>query len=299
VKTILKNGIAMCIVTFSIFASSKICAQDAPSKIPYGANPSAGHYLQVDDAKIYYETYGSGGIPLVLLHGGLYGYIEEFAGLIQEMSKHRRVIAIATRGHGKSELGTRPFSYALLANDALTVIRHVTNEKVDVLGFSDGAVTSYTLTAAHPDLVRRLVAIGGPRKLADWTPSAVTELKASTPGDVERNSAQFVADRKKLMPAPQLWDDFVRRLTAMWLGPVYVTDEQIQSIIAPTLLIAGDHDPYNQTEKSVEIFRLLPNGELAIIPGCGHVVLDCKGPFTIEAVRGFLDKPEKAQGQHQ
>jgi alpha-beta hydrolase superfamily lysophospholipase len=135
----------------AVFAAMLIlCSARAQSKvqtISYGANPAAGHYLRVDDANIYYETYGSGGTPIVLLHGGLYGYIEEFGELIGELSKHRRVIAIATRGHGKSDLGTKPFSYALFANDAFTVIRHETGEKVDVLGFSDGAVTSYALAS--------------------------------------------------------------------------------------------------------------------------------------------------------
>jgi pimeloyl-ACP methyl ester carboxylesterase len=229
----------------------------------------------------------------VLLHGGLYGYIEEFGGLIEELSKHRRVIAIATRGHGKSDIGTKPFSYALFANDALAVIRHETSGKIDVLGFSDGAVTSYTLASAHPELIRRLVAIGGPRKLADWTPSAQAEFRSAKPSDVERDSPQFVSERKKLMPQPERWLEFNEKLNAMWAGPVYVTDEQIQSIKIPTLIVAGDHDPYNQIPKFVELFQLLPKGELAIIPGCGHVVLDCKGAFTITAVGAFLDQPEK------
>ena len=289
----LKTMAAVWVMGIVLIASATVYAQDGSGKIRYGANPAAGHSLQVDDAKIYYEIYGSGGIPLVLLHGGLYGYIEEFGELIQEMSKHRQVIAIATRGHGKSELGTQPFSYALFAKDAYTVIRHETTEKVDVLGFSDGAVTSYTLTAAHPELVRRLVAIGGPRGLADWTAKARAELIASKPADVEKDSPQFVAERKQLMPAPEEWDEFIQRLTAMWLGPVYVTDAQIRSIKAPTLIVAGDHDPYNQTAKMVELYRLLPDGELAIIPGCGHVVLDCKGPFTIDAAKDFLDKGKK------
>ena len=282
--------VCMCV---ALLLTPRVQGQSASEKIPYGNNPAAGHYLQVDDAKIYYETYGSGGTTLVLLHGGLYGYIEEFGELIGELSKHRRVIAIATRGHGKSELGTKPFSYTLFANDAVAVMHQETTGKVDVLGFSDGAVTSYTLTAAHPELVQRLVAIGGPRKLADWTPSAQQELKNAKPGDVERDSPQFVAERKKLMPAPDKWQEFVERLNAMWSGPIYVTDEQIRSVKLPTLIVAGDHDPYNQIPKFVELYQLLPNGELAIIPGCGHVVLECKGPFTISAVAAFLDQPDK------
>jgi pimeloyl-ACP methyl ester carboxylesterase len=283
----------VCAVCVALLISPRAQGQGESEKISYGANPAAGHYLRVDDAKIYYEAYGSGGTPLVLLHGGLYGYIAEFGELIGELSKHRRVIAIATRGHGKSDLGTKPFSYVLFANDAYAVIRHETSEKVDVLGFSDGAVTSYTLAAAHPELVRRLVAIGGPRKFADWTPGAQAEFRNAKPGDVERDSPQFVAERKKLMPEPEKWQEFVERVNAMESGPVYVTDEQIRSIKVPTLVVAGDHDPYNQIAKFVELFQFLPDGELAIIPGCGHVVLACKGSFTIAAVGTFLDKPEK------
>jgi len=265
-------------------------AQNKVETIPYGANPAAGHYLRVDDANIYYETYGSGGTPLVLLHGGLYGYIDEFGDLIGQLSKHRRVIAIATRGHGKSDIGNKPFSYALFANDALAVIHRETNEKVDVVGFSDGAITSYLLVSEHPELVRRLVAIGGPRGEKDWTESAVKEIKQSQPSDVEKSSPGFVAERKKLMPAPERWEEFVARVTKLEDAFEHVSDQQIQSIQKPTLILAGDRDPYNRAEKFLEIYRLLPHGQLAIIPGCGHVVLDCKPELAIEAIADFLVK---------
>jgi pimeloyl-ACP methyl ester carboxylesterase len=267
------------------------CAQgqDNPKQIPYGANPAAGHYLRVDDANIYYETYGSGGTPLVLLHGGLYGYIEEFGGLIAELSKDRRVIAIATRGHGKSEIGSKPFSYALFASDAVAVIQHETSGKIDLLGFSDGAVTSYALASAHPELIHRLVAIGGPRRFTDWPLAAQEDLKKSQPSDVERDSPDFVLARKKLMTQPERWLEFNQKLITLWSGPIYLTDEQIHSIQVPTLIVMGDHDPYNLIPKMVELFQLLPHGEMAVIPGCGHVVLACKGPFTITAVETFLN----------
>jgi len=280
-------------VLAGMLISCRAQGQNTAATTQYGANPKAGHYLRVDDANIYYEIYGSGGTPLVLLHGGLYGYIEEFGELIGELSKHRQVIAIATRGHGKSDLGTKPFSYDLFASDAFAVIHHETGEKVDVLGFSDGAVTSYTLASAHPELIRRLVAIGGSRKFTDATPGTQAEFRNAKPSDVERDSPEFVLDRKKLMPQPERWLEFNEKLHAMWAGPVYVTDAQIQSIKAPTLIVAGDRDPHSPVPKVVELFQLLPRGELAIIPGCGHVVLACKGQFTITAVEVFLDQQER------
>lgn len=282
-----------CALIAAILIPCPVQAQDNAERIPYGANSAAGHYLHVNDVNIYYETYGSGGTPLVLLHGGLYGYIEEFGGLISELSKHRRVIAIATRGHGKSEIGTKPFSYALFASDAVAVIHHETTGKIDLLGFSDGAVTSYALASAHPELIRRLIAIGGPRKFTDWPLDAQAALKKSKPTDVERDSPEFVASRKRLMPQPERWLEFNEKLLALWAGPIYVTDKQIQSIKAPTLIIMGDHDQYNLIPKMAELFHLLPQGEMAVIPGCGHVVLDCKGQFTIAAVETFLDQRQQ------
>jgi pimeloyl-ACP methyl ester carboxylesterase len=200
------------------------------------------------------------------------------------------VIAIATRGHGRSDIGTQAFSFELFADDALAVIRNETKQKVDVLGFSDGALTSYLLASAHPEIVRRLVAIGGPRGTQDWTAKAVAEFNSSQASDVEKNSPQFVADRKKLMPEPERWNEFVARLAKLEGVPAIIADRQIQSIEAPTLLIAGDRDPYNQTAKFVEIYHLLPRGQLMIVPGCGHLVLHHEPKLTIAAVEEFLNK---------
>jgi hypothetical protein len=67
VKANLKSMLAICVFALSLSVGSEAYAKEAQSRILYGANPSAGHYLEMDDAKIYYETYGSGGTPLVLL----------------------------------------------------------------------------------------------------------------------------------------------------------------------------------------------------------------------------------------
>ena len=116
------------------------------NKIPYGTNPQAGHYVQTKDAKIYYEVYGKGQ-PIVLLHGGLFGSIIEFADFIDQLKGKYQVIAISTRGHGKSELGTEPLTLEQRANGAMTVINAVTKDSVIVLGFSDGGYSAYKLGA--------------------------------------------------------------------------------------------------------------------------------------------------------
>ena len=61
-----------------IAAIAAVAADGNGTGPQYGSDPAAGHYVQTPDAKLYYERYGNAGRPLVLLHGGEYGYIDEF-----------------------------------------------------------------------------------------------------------------------------------------------------------------------------------------------------------------------------
>ena len=60
------------------------------------------------DVKLYYKEAGKG-FPLILLHGNGEngGYFEHQIGYFQDKY---RVIALDTRGHGKSPRGEKPFT---------------------------------------------------------------------------------------------------------------------------------------------------------------------------------------------
>ena len=109
-------------------------------EVDYGNNPAAGRYVTAGDAKIYYEVYGNGE-PIVLLHGGIMGSTAEMTQFIDKLKPNYQVIAISSRGHGKSEMGIFPITYERKAKDIFDVINEVTKDSVTVLGFSDGADT--------------------------------------------------------------------------------------------------------------------------------------------------------------
>lgn len=121
--------------------------------IPYGANKEAGRYVDVGDAKIYYEVYGTGD-PIVVLHGGIVGSPLEMGQFIDSLSRRYQVIAVSTRGHGKSELGSETSTYERKAQDVEAVVNAVTTGSVTVLGFSDGAYTGYFLASAKMATLR-------------------------------------------------------------------------------------------------------------------------------------------------
>lgn len=104
-------SLCIAVVFFQTAAAQTNTAPTAAAKIPYGNNPAAGKYLTVNDGtRLYYEVYGKGE-PFVLLHGGVYGYIDEFEYFIPKLAERYQVICVATRGHGKSEIGKAPFTY--------------------------------------------------------------------------------------------------------------------------------------------------------------------------------------------
>jgi len=70
------------------------------------------------------------------------------------------------------------------------------------------------------------------------------------------------------------------------LAALKQSKEELRAIKAPTLIMAGDKDP-TRKEHFVEIFDLLPDGQLAIIPGCGHVIFSCRPDSSIKIMFDF------------
>jgi pimeloyl-ACP methyl ester carboxylesterase len=232
------------------------------NKIPYGNNPKAGHYVQTKDAKIYYEVYGKGQ-PIVLLHGGLFGSTVEFADFIDQLKQKFQVIAISTRGHGKSELGTEPLTLEQRATDAMTVINAVTKDSVIILGFSDGGYSAYKLGAMYPERVKKMIVIG-----AGEVRPGLREFKFTAKMAIEMDKP-FWEQQLKLMPEPNRVEDLFTQVANCY-NNVTVSKDLLSTIKCPVLVMAGDKDGGNPVERVVSAARFIPNHQISIIPNTGH-----------------------------
>jgi len=270
-----------------ILLAKPVLAQSG--NVPYGNNPDAGHYLKMaDSTKIYYEVYGKGR-PVVLLHGGLFGDISEYEKLIPKLSEHFKVIAIETRGHGKSEIGEQPFTYELMVHDAYTVIRHETSDSTIVIGFSDGAVIAMKLTLLHPEIVRKMVFAGGNLALEGYRQGIKERLKNLTGKSMEQDYPDFVKDRKKIMPQPERWDDFVEKLKNAWLNQTPIMPEQLKAIKCPVMVVGGDRDQYNGVDDFFNTYKFLPRASLAIIPNSDHIVFYRRPDLMEDIIMAFIN----------
>jgi len=277
------------IIFIGLLVTVQFSVAQIGSNVEYGNNPANGHYLpMMDGTKIYNEVYGSGR-PLILLHGGLFGDISEYEKLIRKLSEHFQVIAIETRGHGKSEIGHQLFTYELMAQDAYEIIKKTTNDSAIVIGFSDGAVTAMKLTISHPEMVRKLVFAGGNLSLGDYKPGVKENLEKITGKSIERDYPGFVNGRKKLMPDSSRWDDFVEKLKNAWFNQLNVQPFQLKNVKCPVLVVGGDSDQYNPIEGFVNVYKLLPNASLAIIPNSDHIVFYNYPHLMEDIVTNFID----------
>jgi pimeloyl-ACP methyl ester carboxylesterase len=249
------------------------------NKIPYGNNPKAGHYVQANDAKIYYEVYGKGQ-PVVLLHGGLFGSTVEFSDIINKLKSKFQVIAISTRGHGKSELGKEPLTLEQRANDAMAVINAVTKDSVIVLGFSDGGYSASKLGAMYPNRVKKMIVIG-----AGEVYPGLREFKFTAKQAMEMDKAYW-NQQLKLMPEPNRLEEVFTQVANCY-NNVTVSKDLLSAIKCPVLVMAGDRDGGNPVERVVSAARMIPNYQISIIPNAGHgcflenfkVSWECIAPF--------------------
>jgi pimeloyl-ACP methyl ester carboxylesterase len=263
---------------------------NAQHSVPYGNNSNAGKYVTSGDAKIYYEVYGEGP-PLLLLHGGYYGYISEFEMYFPDLIKNFKVIAVATRGHGRSEIGHEKMSYQLFGKDAIAVLKQERLTNVLVMGFSDGAITGLVLAAEHPSYVKKLVSMGGGINTGMYRPNSLQSVWAMDGKKEEQDAPDFLKEREKIMPEPNRFAEWVDRLKEVWLTPVWVSEDRVAAIKCPVLLVGGDRDDYARTESFVENYKLIPNSRLLILPNSGHVSLILQPALLNGFIIPFLKEP--------
>src|ERR1700675_4424688 len=139
------GGASVSASLLALFVSTTAGAQTSPciSSVPYGNNAAAGHFATVNGIQLYYETYGSG--PVLLLMHGNGGAIARMGCQIAFFSSSHKVIAVDSRGRGKSEDGNAPFTFEQQADDFSALLEQEHLDKADVLGQSDGGIIALVM----------------------------------------------------------------------------------------------------------------------------------------------------------
>lgn len=242
-----------------------------------------GEYAEVNGLKMYYEIHGTGK-PLVVLHGA-FGWATVFPAL----ARNRQVIAVELQGHGHTADIDRPLSIEQMADDTAALLTHLKIERADFFGYSMGGNVALAIAIRHPGVVGR-VAINGSnfaKTEAAYEPATFEQF--------QKLSSDFAPPilkdhYDKVASDPKQWPALVAKIREMGLGFQGFSREEMQSIKAPFLITLGDHDGV-RPEHAVEMFRLIPNAQLAIFPGANHFLLFQDPDRLLTPVMAFLDAP--------
>ena len=225
------------------------------------------------DIKLHYTESGSG-FPLILLHGNSESG-EVFVHQMEYFSKHYRVIAVDTRGHGKSPRGSAPFTIRQFADDLKDFMDELKIDKANILGFSDGGNIGLIFAMKYPEKVSKLIVSG-----ANIDTSGIKFIYQSVI-ELGYKFAGLMAKRS----------DSAKRnyeLLGLMVNDPNIKVEDLKRIKAPTLVMAGTKDMVKEAHTKL-IKNTIPNASLVIIEGT-HFIPVKKHQVFNEEVKEFLDQ---------
>jgi len=185
------------------------------------------------------------------------------------------VITPDSRGHGRSNNPTGAMSYRLLADDIAAFVQALDLHNPLVAGYSDGGQVALEIGMRYPNLPRCLVVGAAWFKFSTVYRAWVRDVVGDE-GSPEVDTARFARNHPdwaawlQQLYGPDDWKPLLVRIKPMWTTPLNYTPDDFAQVVAPTLVLLGDHDELVPVEEAAEMYRLLPRGELAVVPGADH-----------------------------
>jgi pimeloyl-ACP methyl ester carboxylesterase len=219
--------------------------------------------VEVGGVRTWYDEQGDGE-PALLLHPGGAGVDARAWGPnLDAVAARFHVFTPERRGHGRTPDVEGPISFELMAQDTIAFLEAIVGGPAHLVGCSDGAIVGLLVALRRPDLVRRLVFVGGVFHHDGWAPGV---LDGSPPEFLARLYAELSPD------GPEHYSIVVDKLAQMHAQEPTLSVADLSSVACRTLVMIGDDDEVT-LEHAIALYRRLPNGELAVIPGTSHGLL--------------------------
>ena len=269
-------------------AQSSAAQYPAPQPTPTAAQAQAadqrqGQYVDVNGARIFYQTVGTG-TPLLLIHGfPLDGQL--YQGQAAQLSQRFEVITPDLRGFGKSSIPNAQGSIQLYAQDMLALLNQLGISKAVIGGHSMGGQIVLQMYQQAPERFSGMILIdtnpmGAPVvEQAEFPAFGRQAQLQGVPSIVPTLAAQFVTGTTRLNNRPLTLtlmniiaeasvNGVVAGGQALATRPDFTT--LLPKIAVPALVLVGVDDPVYGLEISQMTQAAIPGSTIAIIPQAEH-----------------------------
>ncbi|MEX0368014.1 MAG: alpha/beta fold hydrolase [Ruegeria sp.] len=268
--------VSLCFLSAPLWAWRSL---SAPFALP---EPASSGEVETEGARIHYMTFGdTEGLPVLLLHGGL-GAAEDFGSQIPALSGQYRLIAIDSRGHGRSTDDDQPYSYTLMARDVLAVMDALSLDKAAIVGWSDGGNIGLELAITAPERLIGVFAIGANYDVSGVKPSAGGD------GLVGQYVGYAVAQYGAISPTPDNFGPFSEKVFAMWGSQPSFSEDQLRGIATRFIVAAGIYEEAIDEAHTRRMAELIPNAELLLIENASHFAQWQQPEVVNAAILDFL-----------
>lgn len=254
-----------------------------------------------ESSKMHFTLEGDGA-PLMFLHG-LGGRSENWFYQRRYFAKSRTVVCPDLPGQGRSEGHHLPF--LRFPDVVAALLDELDITTCDFAGLSKGARVALSLAAHHPTRVSSVVVVNtfvhltqkdeaARRDLyallalddggAEWARRLLIEMGVADNATISRGFIRSLATFKPCHIERLFLDvvDFDQR-------------DEIARVKAPVLIVRGDVDRFVPAYCSLELNELMPQSELALMRGCGHLpYLEMPAEFNA-LVADFLHRKSTIQ----
>jgi 3-oxoadipate enol-lactonase len=262
---------------------------DSPTLVFAAADETtAGHFVEVENGKIYYDECGTGPDAVVLIHDGI-AHSAVWDGIWAAFCKQFHTVRYDRRGYGRSPAAT---TWYYETDDLYTLLHQLKVGRAFLVGSSHGGELTIDFTLAHPKLVEGMVLVGAVVSGYGFSDQFLNRGNANNQPLEKNDSAALISNwandkyllaadhpeaKKKLhdilLAAPQDLNhpDFLRSTLDSL--------PRLNEIRVPTLILVGDADIPDVHAHAGVIEAGIPNSRRIVVEDTGHLM--------------YLEKPEE------
>lgn len=231
--------------------------------------------LETSKGNLYYQM-GGEGAPLLFIHGN--GEDSDiFSAQYEDFQPMYTVIAMDTRGHGRSDLGVETLTFKQIASDILVLLDELAIDKITIIGYSDGGNIGLYLATHSPERVQSVITMGSNYE--------VDAIEAITYQEILDHREHLLQQGQNEEVKKQL------NIVNLMLDELDLSEDNLKELQVPVLVMAGEFDLIKQ-DHTEKMANLIPNGEIFLVPEGGHDFFITDPRSFREAVTLFFGKLE-------
>jgi len=252
--------------------------------------------------RLRYELEGNRAGPPVLFSNSLGSTCELWNPQLEALSATFRIIRYDTRGHGASDVPDGPYAIETLGLDAVAVLDAAGAGRAHICGLSLGGLTAMWLGVHRPDRVRSVTLVSTAARIGNtamWE-DRIVQVQTSGVGSLADAAMGRWFSPSFRNSHPEVVAIYHHMLSETPAGGyaaccAAIRDADLRSAIgrisAPTLIIAGHHDPVTPPADAEAMHARIPNSRVSLLDAA-HILNVEQGAAFNHLLNAFITEQE-------